>query len=76
MVATLQAYATADNTVNSIYAFALATYLMTGTLVCLVEMWGDADWPREIINKNIPGYLIFFAAGMFRPAAHLPILAK
>lgn len=37
---------------------------MTSTVVCFVEVLATKDWPKEDINKNLPGYLIFFAIGM------------
>lgn len=45
------------------HLLAFATHLVTSTLVCFVEVLATEDWPREVINKNLPGYVIFFAAG-------------
>ena len=51
-----------------VHAFGFATHLVTSTLVCLVEVWADNDWPRAVINQNIPGYLLFLGAGGSEPA--------
>ena len=43
----------------------LATHLATSTMVCAVEVWGAEDWPREVVNKNLPGYGGFFVISRF-----------
>ncbi len=43
----------------------LATHLLSSTAVCFVEVLGAQDWPREVVNKNLPGYVGFGTVGMF-----------
>ena len=50
-----------------VYLLAFATHLVTSTLVCFVEVLGTKEWPKEDINKNIPGYVVFLAIGTFYP---------
>ena len=47
-----------------VYLLVFATHLVTSTLVCFVEVLATKDWPKEDINKNLPGYVIFFAVGV------------
>lgn len=51
------------------YLLVLATHLVSSTLVTLVEMTATPDWPREVINKNIPGYVIYLLVGMSQDEA-------
>ena len=46
-----------------VHLLAFATHLVTSTLVCFVEVLATDGWPREDINKNLPGYVVFFAVG-------------
>jgi hypothetical protein len=48
-----------------VHALIFATHLTISTVICLVEVLCDEDWPREIIIKNVPGYILFFAAAGF-----------
>lgn len=50
-----------DNHMVPVYLLVFATHLVTSTLVCFVEVLATKDWPKEDINKNLPGYVIFFA---------------
>ena len=50
-----------------VHLLVFATHLVTSTLVCFVEVLATKDWPKEDINKNLPGYVIFFAIGTFPP---------
>jgi len=43
----------------------LATHLLSSTAVCFVEVLGAQDWPGEVVNKNLPGYVGFGTVGMF-----------
>ncbi len=43
----------------------LATHLLSSTAVCFVEVLNTKDWPREVINRNLPGYVGFGVVGMF-----------
>ncbi|EHK98901.1 hypothetical protein M7I_5411 [Glarea lozoyensis 74030] len=40
-----------------VHLLVLSTHLISSTLVCLIEVIYTEDWPRETINKNIPGYV-------------------
>lgn len=50
-----------DDKMVPAYLLVLATHLVTSTLVCLVEILGTHDWPKDDIKKNVPGYVGFFA---------------
>lgn len=50
-----------DDQMVPLYLLILATHLVTSTLVCLVEVLGTQDWPRDAIKKNVPGYVGFCA---------------
>ena len=56
---------TKDDKMAPVYLLVLATHLVTSTLVCLVEVLGTHDRPKEDIKKNVPGYVGFFAIGTF-----------
>jgi len=54
-----------DDTTTPLHLLVLATHLLSSTAVCFVEVLGTQDWPREVINKNVPGYVGFGVVGMF-----------
>jgi hypothetical protein len=56
-----------------VHLLVLSTHLISSTLVCLIEVIYTEDWPRETINKNIPGYVSFLIVGRSQ-FAHAPTL--
>ena len=48
-----------------VHLLVFATHLVVSTVVCLVEVLGAEDWPRESVRKNVPGYVLFLGIGMF-----------
>ena len=48
-----------------VHLLVFATHLVVSTVVCLVEVLGAEDWPRESLRKNVPGYVLFLGVGMF-----------
>ncbi|KAL2054610.1 hypothetical protein ABVK25_004913 [Lepraria finkii] len=53
-----------DDKMIPVHLLVFATHLVTSTAVCFVEVLGAKDWPREDVNKNLPGYVIFFAVAI------------
>lgn len=68
------ANAAEDDKMIPVHLLVFATHLVASTLVCFVEVWAAKDWPKEDINKNLPGYLVFFVVGtshlLRQPATH------
>ncbi|KAK0509433.1 hypothetical protein JMJ35_007827 [Cladonia borealis] len=48
-----------DDIMTPVHLLVFATHLVVSTVVCLVEVLGAEDWPRESVRKNVPGYVLF-----------------
>lgn len=55
-----------DHKLAPLYLLVWATYYVTSTVVCFVEMVGAKDWPAEDLAKNRPGYIVFGLIGRFK----------